>query len=163
MRRVCDIHRSHAWGDAEMSEEIVRRKSPDVGNNNDGGIKPEDYNPEMAAASLARDLVNKLPTPAIDTRKFTIIHGLMQSMDHTDTNKTYIDTKLIIELMDRVSEKSVNVDGKYFTSLFAYLMKPKYIIQGMPTTPIEEQKPGLLSRLWAGIRGKPAQPEAGKT
>ena len=146
-----------------MTEEIVRRKSADAGSSKDGGIKPEDYNPDMAAASLARDLVNKLPTPAIDTRKFTIIHGLMQSMKHSDENKTYVDTTLIIELMDRVSEKSVNVDGKYFQNLFAYLMKPKYIIQGMPNTPMEEQKPGLVSRFFGWVRGKPAQPEAAKT
>jgi len=139
-----------------MTEEIVRRKSPDT-TSTESGYKPEDYNPEMAAASLAKDLVAKLPTPAIDTRKFTIIHGLMKSLNHTEKNKTYLDTTLMVELMDRVSEKSVNVDGKYFTSLFAYLMKPKYIIQGMPTQPIEENKPGLLSRIWAGIRGKPAE------
>ena len=81
-------------------------------------------------------------------------------MNHTEDNKTYMDTKLLTELMDRVSEKSVNVDGKYFQNLFAYLMKPKYIIQGMPQTTMEEQKPGLLSRLWSGITGRGQQQEA---
>ena len=150
-----------------MTEEIVRRKSPDTAST-ESGYKPEDYNPEMAAAGLARDLIKKLPTPAIDTRKFTIIHGLMSSLNHREEDKdhnikanhTYIDTSLIVELMDRVSEKSVNVNGELLHSIFAYLMKPKYIIQGMPTTPMEENKPGLLARLWAGIRGKPAEPAA---
>jgi hypothetical protein len=142
-----------------MADEIVRRKSPDVSTGQGSTYRPDELNADLAAASLARDLVSKLPTPAIDTRKFTIIHGLMKSMNHTETNKTYIDTSLLVELMDRVSEKSVNVDGKYFQNLFAYLMKPKYIIQGLPQTNTEEKKPGLISRMIGYVTGKGASQE----
>jgi len=143
-----------------MSAEIVRRRSPEVeGQKNE--FRPDELNADLAAASLARELVNKLPTPAIDTRKFTIIHGLMQSMNHSESNTTFIDTSLLIELMDRVSEKSVNVEGKYFQNLFAYLMKPKYIIQGMPQAgTTQDDKPGLLTRLWRGITGRGQTQEA---
>ena len=91
----------------------------------------------------------------------------MQSLNHREPKGeeqghiTYLDTSLLIELMDRVSEKSVNVEGKLFQNIFAYLMHPKYIIQGMPQamTP-EEEKPGVLSRLWGGITGRNKQEPA---
>jgi hypothetical protein len=84
----------------------------------------------------------------------------MKSLNHVEgKNNTYIDTSLLVELMDRVSEKSVNVDGRYFQNLFAYLMKPKYIIQGMPQTTTEEKKPGLVSRMMGYITGKGASQE----
>ena len=153
------VLRPDAGGDGKMTGDIVRRSSSDVSTGQGLPYRPDELNADLAAASLARDLIAKLPTPAIDTRKFTIIHGLMKSMNHTETNKTYIDTSLLIELMDRVSEKSVNVDGRYFQNLFAYLMKPKYIIQGMPQTTTEEKKPGLISRMIGMVTGKGASQE----
>ena len=147
-----------------MTEEIVRRSSPSAIESKGNEYRPDELNADLAAASIAKDLVKKLPTPAIDTRKFTIIHGLMKSIKHRDPkgddpgNLTFIDTSLLVELMDRVSEKSVNVEGKYFQNLFAYLMKPKYIIQGMPQTATEEKKPGILSRLLGGLTGS-GQPQ----
>lgn len=149
--------------------DIIRQQSPSASSGAAGQYKPEELNADLAAASLAKDLVNKLPTPAIDTRKFTIIHGLMQSLNHeepqpdgTGGNPTYIDTRALIKLMDQVSEKSVNVDGRYFSTIFAYLMKPKYVIQGMPqTTTQEEEKPSTLSKLlpwnWRKNKSQEAQ------
>jgi hypothetical protein len=143
-----------------MTEEIVRRRSPDVSTGQGNVFRPDELNADLAAASLARDLVAKLPTPAIDTRKFTIIHGLMKSLNHVEgKNNTYIDTSLLVELMDRVSEKSVNVDGMYFQNLLAYLMKPKYIIQGMPQTVGEEKKPGWIARAVGWVTGKGSSEE----
>lgn len=128
--------------------EIIRQQSPLADSGHTGIYKPDELNADLAAASLVKDIVAKLPTPAIDTRKFTIIHGLMKSLNHSDSNPTYIDTSNLIRLMDAVSEKSVNVDGKYFETLFAYLMKPKYIIQGMPQgNAAEEKKPGIIQRI----------------
>jgi len=141
--------------------DITRPKSPSAADGTTGTINPADYNADLAAAALAKDLMAKLPTPAIDTRKFTIIHGLMKSMNHNENaagQKTYIDTSLLVDLMDRVSEKSVNVDGKLFNSVWAYLMHPKYIIQGMPNTPTTpEEKPGLLQRVFSLGRSKPQE------
>lgn len=155
-----------------MTEEIVRRRSPDVSTGQGNAFRPDELNADLAAASLARDLVAKLPTPAIDTRKFTIIHGLMQSLNHRETtyetdgktvkvlgNYTYIDTSLLVGLMDKVSMKSVNVGGELLHSIFAYLMKPKYIIQGMPSTPVEEKKPGWISRAVGWVTGKGSSEE----
>lgn len=149
--------------------DIIRQQSPGAAEGTHSQYRPDELNAELAAAALARELVAKWPKPAVDTRKFTIIHGLMQSLNHRDPkgenpgNITYIDTSLLVELMDRVSEKSVNVDGKLFNNIFAYLMHPKYIIQGMPSAmPAEEEKPGIISRLIGGITGRSKSQEAQK-
>lgn len=149
--------------------DIIRQQSPAVSSGTAGQYKPEELNAELAAAALARELVKRWPKPAIDTRKFTIIHGLMQSLNHREPkgedpgNLSYLNTSPIVELMDRVSEKSVNVDGKLFNNIFAYLMHPKYIIQGMPQAGVqEEEKPGFLSRLWGGVTGRNKSQEPAK-
>lgn len=154
-----------------MSAEIVRPQSPSAAQGIMNQYRPDELNADLAAATLVRELVAKLPIPAIDTRKFTIIHGLMEAMNHKEPtdedpvgNLTYLDTTRIIKLMDRVSEKSVNSDGKYFNNIFAYLMKPKYIIQGMPQTGVQEEaKPGILQRVlgW-GKKGNGQQEAANK-
>lgn len=141
--------------------DIIRQQSPSASEDTQNQYRPDELNPDLAAATLVKDLIYEWPKPAIDTRKFTIIHGLMQSLNHRDPkgedpgNITYIDTSLLVELMDRVSEKSVNVDGKLFNNIFAYLMHPNYIIQGMPQAIVpQEDKPSILSRLWGGVTGK---------
>jgi len=153
--------------------DIIRQQSPgpQVGAQNQ--YRPDELNADLAAAAAFRELVKNWPKPAIDSKKYTIIHGLMQSLNHKEPifnadgnikekgNLTYIDTSLLIELMDRVSEKSVNVEGKLFNNIFAYFMHPNYIIQGMPSAgqPTEE-KPGILSRLFSF--GKPKPQESAK-
>ena len=123
-------------------------------------IRPEDANPDMANAAMLRGLLARWPIPAISTRKFTVIHGLMIALNHKDeTNPTYIDTSALVSLMDCVEYKSVNVDGALFHNLFAYLMHPVYTIMGMPQGGPEAKKPGLLSGIWSKITGQPQQPQ----
>lgn len=139
--------------------EIKTIKPPSVSDQQHGGIRPEDANPEMAAAAMLRRLLEKWPTPAISSKKFTVIHGLMISLNHTENNLTYLDTSRLVSLMDCVEHKSVNEDGFLPKNLFAYLMHPTYIIQGMPQLgQPQEQKHGLISSLWGRITGKEAQP-----
>ena len=148
-----------------MTEDIIRRKSPDAESGSGTTFRPDELNADLQAGAIAKDLISKLPTPAIDTRKFTIIHGLMNSMNHKEPkgddlgNLTYIDTSLIVELMDRVSEKSVNVDGWYIKSLFTYLNKPKVIVQGLGMTPTQEDKPGMIARIIGMFTGKGSSQE----
>lgn len=139
--------------------EIKTIKPPSVSDQQHGGIRPEDANPEMAAAAMLRRLLEKWPTPAISSKKFTVIHGLMISLNHTEDNKTFLDTSRLVSLMDCVEHKSVNEDGFLPKNLFAYLMHPTYIIQGMPQLgQVQEQRPGLISSVWNKITGKEAQP-----
>jgi|WetSurMetagenome_2_1015567.scaffolds.fasta_scaffold22087_6 hypothetical protein len=155
--------------------DIVRQQSPATQSGAQNQYRPDELNAELAAAALARELVAKWPKPTISSKKFTVIHGLMLSLNHKEPvlnsdgtvkekgNPTYLDVSPLIELMDRVDEKSVNVEGKLFTNLFAYLMHPKYIIQGMPQAgQVEEEKPGLISRLIGGITGRNKTQEGAK-
>jgi hypothetical protein len=138
--------------------EIKTIKPPSVSDGSHGMIRPEDSNPEMAAAAMLRRLLDKWPTPAISSKKFTVIHGLMISLNHTEDNQTYLDTSRLVSLMDCVEHKSVNEDGFLPKNLFAYLMHPTYIIQGMPQLgQVQEQKRGLISSLWGRITGKEQQ------
>lgn len=123
-------------------------------------IRPEDANPDMANAAMLRALLARWPVPAISTRKFTVIHGLMLALNHSEKNPTYIDTSALVSLMDSVEYKSVNVDGSLFHNLFAYLMHPVYTIMGMPQGGPEVKKPGLISSLWGKLTGAPQQPQA---
>jgi hypothetical protein len=147
--------------------DIIRQQSPATQTGAQNQYRPDELNAELAAAALARELVAKWPKPTISSKKFTVIHGLMLSLNHKEPvlnpdgsikekgNPTYLDVSPLIELMDRVDEKSVNVEGKLFTNIFAYLMHPKYIIQGMPQAGVtEEEKPGIVSRIIGGITGR---------
>jgi len=147
--------------------DIVRQQSPATQTGAQNQYRPDELNAELAAAALARELVAKWPKPTISSKKFTVIHGLMLSLNHKEPvlnpdgtvkekgNPTYLDVSPLIELMDRVDEKSVNVEGKLFTNIFAYLMHPKYIIQGMPQAGVtEEEKPGPVSRFFGWVTGK---------
>jgi hypothetical protein len=60
---------------------------------NKGGavLKPEDWNPEMAAATLAKELINGMGTPAILTQKFVVWHGICKALNHVDP--VYIEIK----------------------------------------------------------------------
>ena len=140
--------------------EIKTIKPPSVSDQSQRTIRPEDSNPEMAAAAMLRELLKKWPAPAISSKKFTVIHGLMISLNHVDgSNHTYLDTSRLVSLMDCVEHKSVNEDGFLPKNLFAYLMHPTYIIQGMPQLgQMQEQKPGIISSLWGKITGKETQP-----
>lgn len=137
--------------------EIKTIPPPSVADAQRGIIRPEDSNPDLAAVAILKRLLEKWPTPSISSKKFTVIHGLMISLNHSESNLTYIDTSRLVTLMDCVEFKSVNEDGFLPKNLFAYLMHPTYIIQGMPQLGTAESKPGLLSSLWGRVTGKSSQ------
>jgi hypothetical protein len=141
-----------------MPEEITtipRPKSPSAIDTKQSGLTPADYNPELAAAQLVREVVARFPQPAIISKEFAVYQGIWKALNDTPENHTGYDCKLRLMVYEEVSRMSVNVDGFYPKNLWAYLMKPKYIIQGMPMqgSNFEEDKPGFLSRLWSGITG----------
>ena len=123
----------------------------------EGGFKPSDYNPDLANTEMVKGMMGKLPTPAIVSKKFTVFQGLLKSLNHTETNKTFIDTTLLTTLMDEVSRNSVNVDGALFKNFWAYMMHPIFNIMqgGMMTPPTQqEEQPGFFGRIMNRIRGK---------
>ena len=151
-----------------MAEEtaIKRPASPTGSTKTHEGFKPSDYNPELANTEMVKGMMDKLPTPAIVSKKFTVFQGLLKSLNHTEENKTYIDTKLLSLLMDEVSKNSVNVDGALFNNFWAYMMHPIFnIMQGGMMTPSTQpvEDPGFIRRAWNRLTGKPATPAGAQT
>jgi hypothetical protein len=140
-----------------MTEQIpiTRPPAPSGSDRKPTTFKPSDYNPDLANTEMVKGMMDKLPTPAIVSKKFTVFQGLLKSINHSDKNLTYIDTTLLCSLMDEVSKNSVNVEGALFKNFWAYMMHPTFIIQGMPMTPqTEQEQPGFFGRIINRIRGK---------
>ena len=135
---------------------IQRPPAPSGSDKKTGTFKPSDYNPDLANTEMVKDMMAKLPSPAIVSKKFTVFQGLLKSLKpHETNNPTYINTKPLNLLMDEVSKNSVNVDGFNIKNFWAYMMHPTFIIQGMPQTqPTEQEQPGFFGRIMNRIRGK---------
>ena len=145
--------------------DIQRPPSPSGSDKRGSGFKPSDYNPDLANTEMVKDMMEKLPSPAIVSKKFTVFQGLLKSLNHTDKNKTFINTEPLSILMDEVSRNSVNVDGALFKNFWAYMMHPIFnIMQGGMMTPMtqQEEQPGFFGRMINRITGK-GNPQEAKT
>lgn len=71
-------------------------------------------------------------------------------------NPTYFDSSLRDSLYNMVEVGSVNVNGMYFEKIFAFLMKPKMIINGLPmgqNSFEDTEKQSIIERILGGLRG----------
>jgi hypothetical protein len=112
--------------------------------------------------AMQREYGNKWPTPTVISKQFAVFDGIWRSLNHVPgTNETYYDCSPRIALYSNVGYQSVNIDGKLFNNLFTMWNKPKVVMQGISSLPsgFEEEKPGIISRIWNGITGKGSQPE----
>jgi hypothetical protein len=131
-------------------------------------MKPEEWNPEMAAASMAKDLINRMGTPTILAQKFVVWHGIIKALNHIEPtydknrimtnpgNSTGIDTSLRLAIYDHAAKNSVNVNGQYFFEVWKYLNKPKIIVTQpgqIPGQSMEEEQPSLGRRILNRITG----------
>ena len=141
-----------------------RPASPSSSQQDKPGYTPDQLNPDLAAAKMADEIVKRLGSPSIISKKFAVCHGLLKSMNNTPGNPTGYDCSLRLAVYERVAANSVNIDGKYFERLWAYLMKPKYIIQGTPMgqSSFEEQKESIIGRVVNWFRGTPKQETGGQ-
>ena len=136
---------------------IARPPSPSGSDKGHSGFKPSDYNPDLANTEMVREMMLKLPTPTIVSKKFTVFQGMVKALKHdSENNPTYIDLSLLSVVLDEVSRQSGNVEGSLFKNFWAYMMHPTFIIQGMPNTGqvTEEQQPGFFGRIMNRLRGK---------
>lgn len=131
------------------------------GNNNNN---PADFDSDLAALAMVKDLLKGLDAPSDISKQFAARKALYTALNHTETNKTGYDASLRILLYSTYEKSSLNVQAKLFNSFMAFLMKPKMIIQGIPTGQQQEQEPGFMSRAWGRLTGKgqPAQPNGGQ-
>jgi hypothetical protein len=150
-----------------QTKELIKPNPPSKSGRVDISLRPEDYNPEMAAASMARDLIFRMGTPTILTQRFVVWHGIVRALNDSDENPTGLDTSLRLEIYDHAAKNSVNVNGQYFFEVWKYLNRPKIIVTQpgmMPGSAMEDEQPSLGRRIinkitGGGNNGKPNNPQ----
>jgi len=147
----------------------ARPQSPTPQDRNGNGVRPYELDPELAQIKIAEILIGKMGTPAVISRPFVVRYGLFHALNHVDPeydtrdghrisagNSTGYDASLRLHVYREVAAQSVNIDGRYFNNVWAYLMKPKYIIQGMngmPTQFEDDKKESIAGRIMNWFRG----------
>ena len=136
--------------------------SPSAVKSEHGQYSPDQLNPDLAASKMAQDMVNKLGTPSIISKKFAVRYGIYRSLNHTKESKTGYDCSTRLKLYEEIAANSVNIDGKFFERFWAYLMKPKYVISGTPfgANAFEDEKKSALGRIIGWFRGEKANDAA---
>lgn len=139
--------------------EIKRPSSPSSTDESSRGYTPDQLNPELAQAAMARQLIDQWPTPTFISKQFAVFQGIYSGLNHTKDNKTFFDCSMRLAIYEQVGHQSVNIDGKLFTSIFTYLNKPKLVMQGINqlASGFEDEKPGFFTGLIDRIRGKPKE------
>jgi hypothetical protein len=166
----------------KKNEVATRPPPPGTTQLNGGQYKPEQLDPELANLAMARMLVEKSGTPSILTKKQIVRYGIFNALNHVPPkyrqisdeykdaegihpaeyeviskgNPTGYDSSLRLSVYREVAAQSINEGGKYFEKAWAFLMKPKYVINGMTMGPgmqDEEKKESLAGRFMNWWRG----------
>jgi hypothetical protein len=116
-------------------------------------------------------MIGKLGTPSDISAPFVVRHAIFKSLNHRPPlyrlvdgrevmvdlgNNTGYDCSLRLEVYNHAEQGSINKDGHYFNNFWAYLMKPKYIINGMSgqQNPWEkEEGQSIVGRVVGWFRG----------
>jgi hypothetical protein len=120
-------------------------------------VKPYELDAELAQLKMAELMIQQLPRPSKVSKAFIVRKGIFESLNHTEQNQTGYDCSLRLKLYDQFALQSVNEEGMYFERFWAFMMKPKYIINGMQQGQPEE-KESLIGRAVGWFRGKPKEP-----
>ena len=121
--------------------------------------------PDLEAMAMIKDMLKAIDTPSDITKPFAVRKSIYTALNHTRDNPTGYDASLRIKLYSNYERTSLNVSAKLFNSFMAFLMKPKMIIQGLPTTAPGSTEPGFLGRIVNRLtgRGQPTPtPQAGQ-
>lgn len=119
-------------------------------------LRPQDYNPELAEKKMVEGLIEKMGSPTVVSREFVVYHGIWKALNHTRTKRTGYDCSLRLELYEHVGKESVNIDGRYFEKVWAFFLKPTYVLQGMPSAQnafSDDDRPTLFRRIIDKLRG----------
>lgn len=141
--------------------EITRPQSPSTTDKQTTGYSPDQLNPELAQMAMMRSYAERWPLPIFISKKYAVFFGLWQGVNHDPLSKTpsYFDASPRLAVYHHVGFQTPNIDGKLFTSLFTAWNKPKIVMQGVNQiqSGFEDEKPGIISRIWGGITGKNKQ------
>jgi len=149
----------------------IRPESPGSKTIQGNGNNPADFDPDLAAMGMIKDMLKGLDAPSDISKSLAVRKSIYTALNHVPPtydadgniidpgNPTGYDASLRIRLYSTYEKSSLNISAKLFNSFMAFLMKPKMIIQGLPTGAKPDDEPGLLSRAWGRITGKgqPAQ------
>jgi hypothetical protein len=125
---------------------------------NKGIVKPYELDAELAQLKLAELMIGRLPVPSKVNKAFIARKAIWEALNDTRENGTGYDCSIRIRLYDQFALQSVNEDGMYFERFWAFMMKPKYIINGMAQQQPEE-KQSIIGRAVGWLRGKPKEPQ----
>jgi hypothetical protein len=123
---------------------------------NKGVVKPYELDAELAQLKLAELMIQRLPVPSKVNKAFIARRAIWGALNHTEENPTGYDCSMRIKLYDTFALQSVNEEGMYFERFWAFMMKPKYIINGMAQMQPEE-KESIIGRAVGWLRGKPKE------
>ena len=85
---------------------IARPPSPSGSDKGHSGFKPSDYNPDLANTEMVREMMLKLPTPTIVSKKFTVFQGMVKALKHKPP--TYKD----VDISDDIEEIKGRIVGE---------------------------------------------------
>jgi hypothetical protein len=138
----------------EPPAQLQRPENRGLLEHGNGTVKPWEHDPELAQLKMAEMMVQRLGEPSIQTKEFTVAYSILCAMNDTQGHRTGFNTQILIDVLLEHSKQSVNRDGLYFRNFWAYMMKPKYIIQGnMAPGAMEEEKQSIAGRFVNWIRG----------
>jgi len=137
----------------ERKEIAARPGSPSITTKTIEQWNPAELNPDLANLAMAKLLVEKLGTPSRIKKEFIVRKAVFTALNHIPAtlqevipaneyepavlniinpgNPTGYDSSLRLEVYRCAELGSVNEDGIYFDRVWAFLMKPRYIINGM--------------------------------
>lgn len=122
--------------------------SPTAESSKTNTYTPAELNPELATAKLASDMCGMMGSPSIISTPFVVRFGIFNGLNHSTKNPTGYDCSMRLAVYKMVAHESVNVNGAYFEKFWQYLMRPKMIVQGLPSQQAfqEEEKESLWDR-----------------
>ena len=169
-----------------MTDKIITRpETPKPGERSGSNYQPYQLDPELAQTHLAELMIGKMGTPSDVSAPFIVRHAIFKTLNHIPRkyrmvspgmvdgngvyhnptyeivdygNNTGLDCSLRLGVYHHAEAGSINKDGHYFNNFWAYLMKPKYIINGMSgqQNPWEkEEGESIFGRLINWARGTP--------
>jgi hypothetical protein len=150
--------------DGKMTKEIsvqLQRPENKGAVENKAAVKPYELDAELAQLKMAEMMIHQLPRPSKVSKAFIVRKGIFESINHTEQNQTGYDCSLRLALYEQFALQSINEDGIYFERFWAFMMKPKYIINGMQMGQPEEEKQSIIGRAIGWFRGKPKEPQQG--
>jgi hypothetical protein len=147
-----------AWCDVLMSAASPRPPSPGSSTIKQLDFKPSDLDPELQTLAMVDNMRKELDPPSEISKLFAVRKAIYASINHTEANPTGYDASLRLAVYSSYEKSSLNIDAKFFNSFMAFLMKPKMIIQGMPTAQQPSDEPGFVQRMISRLRGQDPQP-----